>query len=90
MEDSPQHIHHVNLLSTSIGRTGRAGRTGIAMTFLTPSDEAVYYDLKEFMVSCEKQVPVELAIHEAARVKPGTITDSGHMAGPRGGTIYAK
>jgi len=30
-----------------IGRTGRAGKTGIAVTFLTKEDAGVFYDLKE-------------------------------------------
>lgn len=30
-----------------IGRTGRAGKTGIAVTFLTGDDSAVFYDLKQ-------------------------------------------
>lgn len=30
-----------------IGRTGRAGKQGIAITFLGPSDEETMYDLKQ-------------------------------------------
>ena len=30
-----------------IGRTGRAGKTGIAVSFLTKDDSAVFYDLKQ-------------------------------------------
>ena len=30
-----------------IGRTGRAGKTGIAVTFLTKDDSATFYDLKQ-------------------------------------------
>ena len=30
-----------------IGRTGRAGRKGIAVTFLTMGDTEVFYDLKK-------------------------------------------
>ena len=32
-----------------IGRTGRAGRKGMATTFLTTSDEGLFYDLKKFL-----------------------------------------
>lgn len=32
-----------------IGRTGRAGKTGIAITFLGPQDEETMYDLKQGM-----------------------------------------
>lgn len=31
------------------GRTGRAGKKGTAITFITNSDEALFYDLKEFL-----------------------------------------
>ena len=34
-----------------IGRTGRAGKTGIAVSFLTKDDSAVFYDLKQVSVS---------------------------------------
>lgn len=34
-----------------IGRTGRAGKTGIAVTFLTKDDSAVFYDLKQAIIS---------------------------------------
>ena len=30
-----------------IGRTGRAGKNGIAVSFLTKDDSAVFYDLKQ-------------------------------------------
>ncbi len=30
-----------------IGRTGRAGKTGLAITFLGPQDEETMYDLKQ-------------------------------------------
>lgn len=30
-----------------IGRTGRAGKTGVAVSFLTKDDSAVFYDLKQ-------------------------------------------
>lgn len=37
-----------------IGRTGRAGKTGIAVTFLTKDDSGTFYDLKQvlFIVQC--------------------------------------
>lgn len=33
-----------------IGRTGRAGKTGVAITFLTKDDTDVYYDLKMMLM----------------------------------------
>lgn len=54
-----------------IGRTGRAGKKGLAVTFLTQSDAGVFYDLKKQLEDCKAQVPNELARHEASKVKPG-------------------
>ncbi|KAF8336514.1 P-loop containing nucleoside triphosphate hydrolase protein [Cantharellus anzutake] len=51
-----------------IGRTGRAGKTGVAITFLTNDDDEVMYDLKnEIAKSPISKVPPELARHEAAQ-----------------------
>ncbi|KAF8628377.1 hypothetical protein AX15_003904 [Amanita polypyramis BW_CC] len=51
-----------------IGRTGRAGKMGTSITFLTNDDEEVMYDLKqEISKSPVSKVPVELAKHDAAQ-----------------------
>lgn len=34
-----------------IGRTGRAGKTGIAVSFLTKDDSGLFYDLKQLIMS---------------------------------------
>ncbi|EKM55542.1 uncharacterized protein PHACADRAFT_173680 [Phanerochaete carnosa HHB-10118-sp] len=53
-----------------IGRTGRAGKQGTAITFLTNDDEEVMYDLRqEISKSPVSKVPPELAKHEAAQHK---------------------
>ncbi|THH01996.1 hypothetical protein EW145_g6814 [Phellinidium pouzarii] len=53
-----------------IGRTGRAGKQGTAITFLTNDDEEVMYDLKqEISKSPVSKVPMELAKHEAAQAR---------------------
>lgn len=53
-----------------IGRTGRAGKQGTAITFLTNDDDEVMYDLKqEISKSPVSKVPVELARHESAQHK---------------------
>lgn len=55
-----------------IGRTGRAGKSGTAITFLTPDDNAVFYDLKQVvMASPVSTCPPELANHPDAQNKPG-------------------
>ncbi|CCD65989.1 putative ATP-dependent RNA helicase DDX23 [Caenorhabditis elegans] len=58
-----------------IGRTGRAGKHGKAITFLTPDDTAVYFDLKQVLVeSPVSSCPPELANHPDAQSKPGVFT----------------
>ncbi|KAG0302699.1 DEAD (Asp-Glu-Ala-Asp) box polypeptide 23, partial [Dissophora globulifera] len=55
-----------------IGRTGRAGRSGVAVTFLSSYDTDVYYDLKQMLTkSTLATVPAELRNHEAAMTKGG-------------------
>jgi ATP-dependent RNA helicase DDX23/PRP28 len=56
-----------------IGRTGRAGASGLATSFLTNDDADIMYDLKKMLQETNNSVPSELASHEASKVKPGTI-----------------
>ncbi|KAF3399535.1 Pre-mRNA-splicing ATP-dependent RNA helicase prp28 [Talaromyces pinophilus] len=54
-----------------IGRTGRAGKSGVAITFLGNEDTDVMYDLKQMLMkSSISRVPEELRKHEAAQSKP--------------------
>jgi ATP-dependent RNA helicase DDX23/PRP28 len=54
-----------------IGRTGRAGKSGVAITFLGNEDTDVMYDLKQMLSkSSISRVPEELRRHEAAQSKP--------------------
>lgn len=46
-----------------IGRTGRAGKSGMATTFLTPGDSAIFNDLRKYLVENDQAVPPELANH---------------------------
>ena len=53
-----------------IGRTGRAGRKGVATTFCTGEgveQNGVLYDLKMMLTQCKQTVPPELARHPAAQ-----------------------
>ncbi len=52
-----------------IGRTGRAGRKGTAVSFLTNEDTDIMYDLKTLLKTSNNPVPPELERHEAAKVK---------------------
>ncbi|XP_014239413.1 probable ATP-dependent RNA helicase DDX23 [Cimex lectularius] len=57
-----------------IGRTGRAGKTGVAVTFLTKDDSALFYDLKQIIISSPvSSCPPELLNHPEAQHKPGTV-----------------
>jgi ATP-dependent RNA helicase DDX23/PRP28 len=53
-----------------IGRTGRAGKSGVAITFLGNEDADVMYELKQMLTkSSISRVPEELRKHEAAQQK---------------------
>ncbi|XP_074331611.1 DEAD-box ATP-dependent RNA helicase 21-like isoform X1 [Apium graveolens] len=58
-----------------IGRTGRAGKKGIATTLLTLQDSHVFYDLKQMLIQSKSPVPPELSRHEASKCKPGSFPD---------------
>uniref|UniRef100_A0A914D9D1 Probable ATP-dependent RNA helicase DDX23 n=1 Tax=Acrobeloides nanus TaxID=290746 RepID=A0A914D9D1_9BILA len=58
-----------------IGRTGRAGKHGKAISFLTPEDKDVFFDLKQCLIESPVSVcPPELANHPDAQQKPGTVS----------------
>ncbi|EFJ18460.1 hypothetical protein SELMODRAFT_165735 [Selaginella moellendorffii] len=67
--------NNIEMYTHRIGRTGRAGKTGVATTFLTLGDTEVFYDLKQMLVQSNSPVPPELSRHEASKFKPGTIPD---------------
>lgn len=75
-----------------IGRTGRAGKQGVAITFLDNGDADVMYDLKQMISkSSISRVPQELARHESAQQKTqrgqrgkDRIEDSGGFGGKGG------
>lgn len=56
-----------------IGRTGRAGESGIATSFLTNEDTDIMYDLRQTLEKSGNPVPKELESHPASSQKPGTI-----------------
>ncbi len=76
-----------------IGRTGRAGKSGVAITFLGNEDTDVMYDLKQMLTkSSISRVPEELRKHEAAQQKSQRsgggqkkIEESSGFAGKGGG-----
>jgi ATP-dependent RNA helicase DDX23/PRP28 len=57
-----------------IGRTGRAGKNGVAITFITKEDSSLFYDLKQLLVNSPVcTCPPELANHPDSQHKPGTV-----------------
>ena len=56
-----------------IGRTGRAGMSGQATSFLTKDDTDIMYDLKKMLVKTGNHVPPELMNHEAALRNPNAV-----------------
>lgn len=59
-----------------IGRTGRAGKSGVAITFLTEEDSDVFYDLNKFLKeSKNSEPPPELSKHPMAMVKDQSLLD---------------
>ncbi|KAJ5208658.1 hypothetical protein N7449_003037 [Penicillium cf. viridicatum] len=74
-----------------VGRTGRAGKSGVAITFLGSEDSDVMYDLKQMLIKSPiSRVPEELRKHEAAQSKPSRgpggkkIEDSSGFGGKGG------
>ncbi|KAK2198233.1 bifunctional P-loop containing nucleoside triphosphate hydrolase/Helicase [Babesia duncani] len=56
-----------------IGRTGRAGKRGKAISLVTEEDSGIFYDLKQLLISTGNEVPRELAKHPAATTKTALI-----------------
>ncbi|KAJ2583799.1 mRNA splicing protein prp28, partial [Coemansia sp. RSA 1836] len=58
-----------------IGRTGRAGKRGLAVTFLSHTeDRDVLYDLRKMIAASPlSKCPPELASHEAAQAPPSLL-----------------
>ena len=50
-----------------IGRTGRAGKEGLATSFITDEDEGIMAALRAYLESTGNQVPERLARHSAAK-----------------------
>eukprot|EP00210_Caulerpa_lentillifera_P000004 g4.t1 len=67
--------NNIEMYTHRIGRTGRAGRKGVAISFLTlvEAEHQILYDLKKVLEDGHALVPPELARHPKAAVKPGTI-----------------
>jgi ATP-dependent RNA helicase DDX23/PRP28 len=78
--DMPAEITNYN---HRIGRTGRAGKSGIAITYLTSTDTEVMYSLKSYLESTGSVIPQELMHNEAAKAPPGARRDDGKLIGQK-------
>lgn len=57
-----------------IGRTGRAGKNGKAISFMTKDDSPLFYDMKQcILASPVSTCPPELMNHPEAQHRPGTV-----------------
>lgn len=56
----------IDSYSHRVGRTGRAGKEGLATSLLTPQDEGIMAPLKAYLESTGNPVPDKLARHPAA------------------------
>ena len=91
--DIPDVAHVVNFdmplkienYSHRIGRTGRAGKNGVASTLLTDSDEAMFYELREYLEQTDADIPQKLDKHPAAHAKPGERNARGELLTERAG-----
>lgn len=89
--DVPDITHVVNFDMPSkiepychrIGRTGRAGREGTAISFVTDGDDEIMYDLKQYLISTESDVPPQLAHHPSAQAPAGSRNDDGKLVSQR-------
>mmetsp|Transcript_8333 Transcript_8333/g.25818 ORF Transcript_8333/g.25818 Transcript_8333/m.25818 type:complete len:758 (-) Transcript_8333:284-2557(-) len=76
-----------------IGRTGRAGKDGTAVTFLTDADEAIFYELRQYLEQTDSDIPNALDRHPAAHAKPGERNDRGELLtakAAKGNTQYLR
>jgi ATP-dependent RNA helicase DDX23/PRP28 len=71
--DNVAHVINYDLPSRSIdnynhriGRTGRAGKEGLATSLMTDEDEGIMAPLKAYLESTGNPVPEKLARHPAA------------------------
>ena len=61
MPDSLEYYIH------RIGRTGRAGATGLAISLVTEADQAIFPELVDYLKQKNQKIPMELERHKAVR-----------------------
>ena len=61
----------IEAYTNRIGHASRVGRSGQALSFLTPDDSHLYFDLKQMLLSSPaSHCPPELANHPDAQANP--------------------
>ncbi len=63
-----------------IGRTGRGGNRGVAVSYVTEADSEMFYDLKNLLTEAKAAIPPQLANHEAAKTDPRDPVQKGRGA----------
>jgi len=79
--------NNIEAYTHRIGRTGRAGKEGLATSLLSNEDTEIMYDLKQMLSNSGNAIPQELAKHPAAQNKPGTVPE---RKARKDTVIYAK
>jgi ATP-dependent RNA helicase DDX23/PRP28 len=88
-----QHVINYDMARTiddythRIGRTGRAGKSGLATSFILPIDEEILPSLKKFLIDARQIIPPEMD----RIVVPTNLIDGEGMGTKRkrDGTVYA-
>lgn len=76
-----------------IGRTGRAGAKGVAITMVTEGDHEIFYAWVQYLQKAGANIPRELANHSSSKAKEGERDlKTGQLVGvrKRDQIIYAK
>eukprot|EP01156_Anaeramoeba_ignava_P021675 Anaeramoba_ignava/c19530_g1_i1.p2 GENE.c19530_g1_i1~~c19530_g1_i1.p2 ORF type:complete len:271 (+),score=46.20 c19530_g1_i1:1112-1924(+) len=81
--DSVTHVINFDMAKSiddyihRVGRTARAGKSGIAVTFLTLDDNEIFFDFRNLLKSSSAQIPYELDHHPDALTKLVNFTSFG-------------
>jgi ATP-dependent RNA helicase DDX23/PRP28 len=63
-------VQEIDRYTHRIGRTGRAGKDGRAVSYFTDDDKDILWDLKQYLINTGNAVPADLAKHPLAQSNP--------------------
>ncbi len=66
----PEGEHPVQTYTHRIGRTGRAGAKGTAVSFVTEDDARIFYSLRKLLEDSDVKIPRQLLDHPASKIDP--------------------